>query len=180
MEINGFSPPDYGLIDEDPLGFKQQLQAFVDAITAYQSDAGDLERTNAELHAALDQKTRQLQEVEQLGQQHEEAAKAMAASHDLAVAAYRQAVLNGDPTIPPALVEGRTVGEIDAALEQARGVVEYVRERVMAGKGYGGPGPITPPAAPPRVPAGAPGRTLPDVSAMSPREKLIFGTQRAG
>ncbi len=183
MDHTAPSPPMQGLIDTDPTAFKQQFQAFVDAITARQTAAGDLDRVNAELHAALDATTVQLQEAQQLEQQHREAAAAIAAQHNLAVAAYRQARLNGDPAIPPDLVQGESVAAIDAALEKARGVVDYVREKVMSGNGYGGPGPVVPPGMPvpaPRVPAGAPGRTLPDVAGMSAREKLVFGTQRAG
>ena len=87
---------------------------------------------------------------------------------------------NGDPSLPPALVQGQTIDEVDAALEKARGVVEYVREKVLAGNGAGLPGQTARAAEPPpRVPAGAPGRTLPDLSGMTAREKLIFGTSFA-
>jgi hypothetical protein len=55
MDISGFCPPDYGLIDSDPLGFKQQFQAFVDSLAA----PGDLERVNAELSLALEGANRQ-------------------------------------------------------------------------------------------------------------------------
>ncbi len=176
MDLSGFSPPDYGLIEANPLVFGQQFQAFIDALSAHQSEAGDLERVNADLHAALQSVTGQLQEAQQLAQQHEEAAAAIRTQHELAVAAYRQAMLDGDASLPPELVQGQSIGEVNAALAKARAVVEFVRERVATPGGTGIPGAS---ALALRVPGGAPGRTLPDVSGMTAREKLIFGTQRA-
>ncbi len=179
----GFEPPEYGLIDDDPLLFKERYRAFLDALAARQNDAGELERVSAELQTALqslEQVRRQAQETEQLAQQRQEALEALRTQHGIAVAAYRQAALNGDPSLPPALVQGQTIEEVDAALEKARGVVEYVREKVLSGNGAGLPGQTTrAPEPPPRVPAGAPGRTLPDLSGMTAREKLIFGTSFA-
>ncbi len=176
MDLSGFSPPDYGLIESNPLVFGQQFQAFIEALSAHQSEAGDLERVNAELHAALESATGQLQEAQQLARQHEEAAAAMQTRHTLAVAAYRQAMLDGDASIPPELVQGQSIEEVDAAMAKARGVVEYVREKVATPGGAGLPGTT---ALPPRVPGGAPGRTLPDPAGMTAREKLIFGTRLA-
>ncbi len=176
MDLSGFSPPDYGLIEANPLVFGQQFQAFIKALSAHQSEAGDLERVNADLHAALEGATGQLQEAQQLAQQHEEAAAALRTQHGLAVAAYRQAMLDGDASIPPELVQGQSIEEVDAALTKARAVVEYVREKVATPGGAGVPGAT---ALAPRVPGGAPGRTLPDLSGMTAREKLIFGTSRA-
>jgi len=49
MDISGFSPPDYGLINSDPLVFKQQFQAFVDAL------AKRLNITSANLQTAITQ-----------------------------------------------------------------------------------------------------------------------------
>ena len=130
-----------------------------------------------ELQTALSAAHTQVQELEQLARQRQEALEALTTQHALAVAAYRQAVLNGDPSLPPALVEGQSIDQVDAALAKARAVVAYVRERVTTGHGAGEPGPIAlAPTPPPRVPAGAPGRTLPDVAGMTAREKLVFGT----
>ncbi len=169
--------PDYGLIESDPETFRERFQAFVAAAVAQQSRAGELERVNRELQTALAEAGEQRQAAEQLAQAQQEAAEAQATQLRLAVAAYRQALLNGDPSLPPELVQGETVEELDASLAKARGVVEFIRRRIATGNGAGGPGPITPPVAP-RVPGGAPGRTLPDVATMSAREKLVYGTSR--
>ncbi len=66
------------------------------------------------------------------------------------------------------LIVGSSVEEIDASLERARAVVAKVeaevRERLATG----------------RIPAGAPERTGPDVSALSPAEKIRYGLGARG
>ncbi len=161
MDLQPFNPPDYGLIDGDPLTFKQRFQAFVDALTAHQSHAGD-----DELRTQLEEAQRLRQEAEQQAQLQREAAETLAERHRLAVAAYRQARLDGDASIPPELVQGESVEDVDAALAKARAVVEYIREKLQSEGGAGVPGQTVRAPLPPRVPAGAPGRSLPDVSAM--------------
>jgi hypothetical protein len=79
-----------------------------------------------------------------------------------AVTAYRDAVLKTSPELPDDLVTGTTVAEIDASAEQARDLVAQVRQEVEAEN------------VRQRVPAGAPPRTVPDVSGLSAREKIRF------
>ena len=66
---------------------------------------------------------------------------------DEAVAKYREAVKNMNPTIPAELIAGNTVEDIDASVEKGKGIVQAV---VAANK---------PAARTPVVPAGAPVRT---------------------
>jgi hypothetical protein len=82
-----------------------------------------------------------------------------------ALAAYREARLAADPLVPPELVAGETVEEIDASLERARAIVAQVRERVRS-------------EAARQVAPAAPGRTPLDPSALSPREKIAHGLSR--
>lgn len=174
MEIAGIGVPDAGLIEADPLRFKEQFGAFVATLSARQADAGAAERVRRELHAALDEMRGRAEEAEALASAHAEAAEALREQHALAIAAYRQARLDGDATLPPVLVEGQTVQEVDDAIARARAVVDYVRSRVD--QGMHAPPVVPGPPAAPRVPAGAPGRTPPDTAAMTAREKLVFGT----
>jgi len=73
-----------------------------------------------------------------------------------AVAKYRAAVLAAAPEIPVELVKGESIAEIDASLEQARGIVSRVRQQLESE------------AEANKVPAGAPERTQQDLSALSP------------
>lgn len=83
---------------------------------------------------------------------------------------YRQALLRTEPEVPPELVTGATVDEVDTSLAAARATVQAVR-RHLAHQ-----------AAGVRVPAGAPLRGEPDAGALSPRQKIalaLVGTRSA-
>jgi hypothetical protein len=89
-----------------------------------------------------------------------------------AVGRYQSLVIAANPDIPSELISGATIAEIEASLQKARGLVEKIRESILK-TGRADVARKTP------IPAGAPARTSPDVSDLSPREKIKFGiTQR--
>jgi hypothetical protein len=71
-------------------------------------------------------------------------------------------VLTGAPELPPELVSGESVEEIEASLAQARQIVGRLREHLET-------------QAPVHVPPGAPPRTAQDFSALSAEEKIALG-----
>lgn len=79
---------------------------------------------------------------------------------------YRALILAGAPEVPEELVKGETPDEVDAAFAAAREMVERVRQQLEAK------------AAAERVPAGAPIRSGPDLSALSPVEKIAYALSR--
>jgi len=89
-----------------------------------------------------------------------ETAAALGASLARAVAAYKGMVVRANPGLTPELISGETVDEVDASLERAKGIIASVRKSLQAE--YAGA----------RVPAGAPPRTPPDLSSLSPIEKI--------
>jgi hypothetical protein len=84
-----------------------------------------------------------------------------------AVVKYRAAVLASAPEIPGELVKGESIAEIDASLEQARGIVSKVRQQLESE------------AEANKVPAGAPERTQQDLSALSPAEKIAYALKKS-
>ncbi len=82
------------------------------------------------------------------------------------VAKYRAAVLASAPGIPEELVEGNTVEKIDASLALASGIVSKIRQQLDAE------------AVARNVPTGAPPRTPPDLSSLSPAEKIAYALSR--
>jgi hypothetical protein len=84
-----------------------------------------------------------------------------------AVTKYRAAILAAAPDIPMELVKGDSIAEIDASLEQARGIVSKVRQQLEAE------------AEANKVPAGAPQRTPQDLSALSPAEKIAYALKKS-
>ena len=84
-----------------------------------------------------------------------------------AVAKYRAALLATAPEVPAELVKGESIDEIDASLEQARGIVSKVRQQLEAD------------AEANKVPTGAPERTPQDLSALSPAEKIAYALRKS-
>ncbi len=84
-----------------------------------------------------------------------------------AVAKYRAAVLASAPGMPEELVKGESIDEIDASLEQARGIVNKVRQQLEAE------------AEANKVPTGAPPRMPQDLSALSPAEKIAYALRKS-
>ena len=105
------------------------------------------------------------QEEQERDQRQEELA-ALKEQLALAVAKYRGALLASAPELPEEMVAGNTIEEVEASLARARGVVERVRKQLEAR------------AQAQRVPAGAPPRTPPDLSALSPGEKIAYALNK--
>jgi len=79
------------------------------------------------------------------------------------VARYREVVIRANPGVLDELVGGDNVEAIDASLQKAKSLIGKVREGLEAEVSLG------------RVPAGAPERRPPDLSALSSREKIQYG-----
>ncbi len=92
----------------------------------------------------------------------EEALSGVKNSLAQAVASYRALLLRANPDIPDELISGDSIDAVDQTLEKARALVSKVKLGLEAE------------AAKTRVPAGAPQRMPPDLSALSPREKIQY------
>ena len=79
-----------------------------------------------------------------------------------AVAAYRELVVQANPGMLAEMITGGSIEEINKSLQSARALMERVRREIEAE------------AARTRIPAGAPPRTPPDMSALSAREKIQY------
>ena len=79
-----------------------------------------------------------------------------------AVSSYQGLVVGANPEVPEELITGDTISSINDSLTQAKALVGKVRQglevEIMSAK----------------VPAGAPMRTAPDLSGLSPREKIKY------
>ena len=79
-----------------------------------------------------------------------------------AVASYKAMVIQSNPEVIKELIGGDTIESINESLEQAKTLVSRVRQGLEAEISLA------------KVPAGAPERTSPDLSALSPREKIQY------
>ena len=101
-------------------------------------------------------------EVEAARREANEARTAAAEQSRQVAARYRAVLQQAAPDVPPDLIQGESVEDLDRSLTAAREVVAHVRERVQA-------------QAAARVPTGSPVRAAPDGGALSPAEKIRLG-----
>ncbi len=101
------------------------------------------------------------QSLDESGKRLDEIAKSLAG----AVAAYKELAAQANPGLVAEMIKGETISEIKESVEYARALVEKVKQEIGAEN------------ARVRVPAGAPQRTTPDLSALSPREKIKYGME---
>ena len=86
-----------------------------------------------------------------------------------AAARYRELAVRAEADVPDDLIAGDTIKAIDESIARARAITASVRSYIEAQ------------AQAARVPAGAPQRSAPDLSAMTPEQKIRHGlAQRAG
>jgi len=132
--------------------------------------AAHLEHLSATLAETLAQaKAELVSRDEELAALREEIAAARSEAEELraglrsAAEKYRQAVLATRTEVPPDLVGGETVEEVDRQLEAALSMVAQLKSHLDSQ------------AQAQRVPTGAPARRAPDLAALSPTEKISHG-----
>jgi len=84
---------------------------------------------------------------------------------DDAVSAYRKLAVSSSPLYSDDMISGSTVEEIDASIKKVNGLVKKMRLTLEAELKD-----LT-------IPAGAPERSAPDLSGLSPRDKIKYGIQ---
>lgn len=84
----------------------------------------------------------------------------------LAVRKYRDSLLALHADLPHELVQGESLAAVDASVAAARQVVSTIRQRLQEQ------------SAAARVPAGAPIRGGPDLSDLSPQQKILLGLRQ--
>ena len=84
-----------------------------------------------------------------------------------AIARYKALAVAANPPVPEEMITGQSIADIDASLETAKGLVTRVRATLEEE------------AKATTVPPGAPARTgPPDLSGLSPREKIQYAIQK--
>ena len=118
--------------------------------------------TEAEATAA---EAEQAAEAEELAAAHREL-DAQRAETRAAVARYREALLAAEPALPPELVSGETLEQVESSADAARRAVAQIRERLNAeGEAEAARG----------FPVGAPAREGVSTAGMSAAEKIARG-----
>lgn len=142
---------------EDELdGLKQERENLICEITSRDNAINKLEQALAGKESELTVQKQTLSEAENRINELSEALNE-------AVTGYRDRVIESNQGVLAELVSGDTIEAVNESLKNARALVERVRQEMEAE------------ASRTRIPAGAPQRTPPDLSALSPREKIQYG-----
>ena len=116
----------------------------------------------AELEQAVIDKDSDVAALKQSQAELEERLSAVGDSLVEAIASYKAIVIQANPEVMEELVIGDTIESINESLEKAESLVSKVRQGLETEISQA------------RVPAGAPERRSPDLSALSPREKIKY------
>ncbi len=136
---------------------RQARATHLEGVSAAQAEA--LAQAKAEL-TSRDEEQAALRE--ELAAARSEAQE-LRASLRSAAEKYRQAALASRTEVPPELVGGETVEEVDRQLEAALRTVAQLKSHLESQ------------AQAQRVPTGAPARRAPDLASLSPTEKITYG-----
>jgi uncharacterized coiled-coil protein SlyX len=140
-------------LNQNPEGEAEQRQA--PTIT-------ELEGLVAQKDEELTKANAHITELEQAVAGSEEKLTTIQNSLAEAVAGYKAMVVQANPEVLEELITGDTIESINGSLNKAKTLISRVRqglETEISGA---------------RIPAGAPQRTPPDLSALSPREKIQY------
>jgi len=136
------------VVDDD--GEEPSAEALAELAAVSEAEA----ESNSAIESALEATRRELEEQRRLAL--------------TAVARYREAALAAEPELPPELVAGQTVEEVDASLAAARRTVASIRQRLAeeaepSTRGF---------------PAGAPARLGGSLEGLSAAEKIARGLEQ--
>ncbi len=147
------------MTDEEIQALQDELKVAREALDSLKVEKGTLV---TELETAVSEKDSQIATLKQTVVDDNQKFEALNESLSQAVTAYKTLVAKVNPGIIEELITGNTITEINQSLENAKTLISKVRggieQEIASGK----------------VPAGAPQRTPPDLSALSPREKIQY------
>lgn len=130
------------------------------------SHLSELERLIREQAEALTKAGARITELEAAISESEARLKLSNDSLSRALTSYRRLVIEASPEVPEELISSDSLEAINQSIQQAKGLISRVKQGLEAEIEAA------------RVPVGAPPRMPPDLSALSPREKIQYGVRR--
>ena len=159
-ESTNQSPP------EDELGQSEALRARVTEleglIAQREQELASRDTRISELGQATANLENEIATLKQAVAEADDSLHKLGESFKQAVASYKTLVVQSNPDVPEELVAGDTIEAITDSLTSAKELVSKIRKSMETEISLA------------RVPAGAPERTPPDLSALSSREKIQY------
>lgn len=148
---------------KDELGVSQEKIAELEGLIAQKDQELALRDARiSELEQAVASLESEINALKQALTESDDNLNKLNESLNQAVASYRTLVVQSNPEVPEELVTGDSVAAIADSLASARELVAKIRKGMEAEISLA------------RVPIGAPERAAPDLSALSPREKIQY------
>ena len=136
-------------------GLRQEKEEFIHTLESKNAAIAELEQ-------AVNSKDSEIAILKQSIADSEQRLAEINATLAQAIASYKGLVMQTNPEIPVELLAGDTIEVINESLQNARALVDKVRQGIEAE------------ISKTRVPAGAPQRAPLDLSVLSPREKIQY------
>lgn len=160
-ESGDYSPPEVGELGESAVS--EAGVAELESLMAQKDE--ELAKANArlvELEQVVASKDSEIATLKQAEAELEGRLTTVSNSLAEAVTGYKAMAIQANPEVIEELVSGDTIESINESLDKAKALVSKVRQGLETEISLA------------KVPAGAPERTSPDLSALSPREKIQY------
>jgi len=134
-------------------------------VTLSEAQYQELTGKSASLETSLAAKAAELAEAKKMLDVQAADIASLKAAGDEAVRAYKTLAVRSNPLFTDDVIAGNTIAEVDAAMSRVLDLADKVRTRIETEiKSLS-------------IPAGAPERSGPDLSCLSPREKIKLGLE---
>jgi hypothetical protein len=127
-----------------------------------EEEAARVKTRAAELEKTLAEKDAEIGILKKTGAEMEAKYKSLGDTLTGAVTGYRNIMVKTNPEIPEEMISGETIEAINKSVERAKTLVSRIRQGIEAEM------------TKVKVPAGAPERNAPDLSALTPGEKIRY------
>ena len=141
---------------------EEEIKALQDELEVTKGERDGLKAEREALTGELENRNTKITELEAVVAERDEKLSSLNDSLSRAVSDYKTLVIKSNPGILEEFITGGNIEAINQSLENANVLIGKVKQGLEAE------------ASRIRIPAGAPQRTLPDLSALSPREKIQY------
>ncbi len=147
---------------KEPDTMEEELNRLKAKVSQLEELVAQKNRELSRLEKAIADRDSQINNLKQSLAESDEQRNNLSDSLAQAVDSYKALVISANPEVPAELISGDTIKAIDESLVRAKDLVSKVRQGLEAE------------AMQARFPSGAPVRTAPDLSALSPKEKIQY------
>jgi predicted RNase H-like nuclease (RuvC/YqgF family) len=147
---------------KEPDTMEEELNRLKAKVSQLEEMVAQKNREIARLEKAIADRDSEINNLKQSLAESNEQKKQLSDSLAQAVDSYKALVISTHPELPAELISGDTIEAVDQSLVKAKELVGKVKQGLEAE------------AMQARFPSGAPARTAPDLSSLSPKEKIQY------